>query len=153
MPETTPVYQAQFRHYTRRVTIMFVALTLVSCAAAYWSWHEGEAADEGIAALSRDAVYRSCASRADLRVTVAQAVDDLRRFAVADGGPNGQRKAFFKRTAPPIDDLLSGAAGHRIRTQGSPLDRRVLDEARKAGHDRCYALALRFRLDRARSEH
>lgn len=96
--------------------IAFFVVVAMSSVGIYWAWSNGQKLEDNGAA----AVYRSCISRADLRVTVAVAIDQLRILALREPKTPAEEKAvaeFIERTQAPVDRLLSQAAGEPIRTE------------------------------------
>jgi hypothetical protein len=132
----------EFRSWKRRATAAFLLLVAVSVAAAYLGYHAGRQSDANIAQSGADAVFRSCVSRADIRITVADALDDLRSAAVRPDAPKAETDAFFERTQAPLNDLLALPAGRELHTVGR-LPQDFLDALRARSVRGCRVAAER----------
>lgn len=135
-----------FHRRFKRVTVAFVALTLMTTLATYLGYHAGASSARNTRAEAQRAVFRSCIDRSDLRITVAIGLDELRRQAIQpDAGTNAQRDAFFVRTQGPIDRLLSEAAGRPVKSDpGSPLEEGTIERVRADATAGCTRQASRF---------
>lgn len=122
-----------------RLGIAFVGLTIASVTAGLLANN----ASDNLAVQARTEVARSCADRAELRIAVAVGFDELRRTAIADQGAAAQT-AFLLRTQPPVDRLLSEAAGATIRAEVTPRGIRGADlkEVRDLAETRCNRRAI-----------
>jgi hypothetical protein len=79
-----------FERWRRRAAIAFVGLVIVSTFAVYLGDHARRAATAGLSAEAQRAIRRSCEDRVDVRITVAAGFDELRRFAIDSGEPDGR---------------------------------------------------------------
>jgi hypothetical protein len=138
-----------FERWRRRAAIAFVGLVIVSTFAVYLGDHARRAATAGLSAEAQRAIRRSCEDRVDVRITVAAGFDELRRFAIDSGEPDGgaaRRRVvagFLERTQPPSDRLLSEAAGATVKTTGEVQPETVF-RVRDMAQKRCKAQAERF---------
>lgn len=99
------------QRYTRKATAAFVALTIISCIAAYLSYTAGQDSRDGLARSAARASFNTCVSGADLRVTNAKGLDDLRSLAIDPRRvPRAVALRFTRQTQPAIDTLLTQAA-------------------------------------------
>lgn len=140
------VTASSFREWRRRATIAFVFLTAVATGAAYIGYDASEDSDSGIRAEGEAAVARSCRDRLSLRITMAVALDDLRRAAVQPPETPAEKKAFrefIDRTQSPIESLLGEAAGRSVVTTG-PIDERTIRRVRRDGLATCSVQAATF---------
>jgi hypothetical protein len=137
------------RRWAKRATLAFLLLTAVSVGSAYLGYHAGAKSDRNTRSEAQRAVFRSCADRADLRLTVAVGFDELRRSAIAPGQTTEARLgAFLTRTQEPIDRLLGEAAGHVVKTEPEQVvNDRVLDPIRDDATATCQRQASRFNPD------
>lgn len=94
---------AQFRSWRTRATIAFAFLTIVAAGSGYLTYSD-----------SQDRVRQQCLSGGEFRITVAEALDGLRQLAV-HGAPPKLVGRFLVQTQPPIDKLLTAAAGRQFR--------------------------------------
>lgn len=133
-------------HLVIGLLIAFFVLMALSSVGIYWAWNNGRKLERNGA----DAVLRSCISRADLRVTVAVAIDQLRVLALREPNTAEEREAvrdFLARTQAPIDRLLSQAAGEPITNDPpGPLNDRVRNRVRELAAARCSEQADDFRV-------
>lgn len=129
-----------WRSWKRRALLAFVLLAVVSSLSGYLGYTAARESDRNLAQSGADAVFRSCVSRADIRITVADALDKLRLAALRPDTPTAEREAFLSRTQPPIEELLSRVAGHPFHTEGE-LAPDLLVTLRRAAVEKCAAQA------------
>lgn len=133
-PETGKVEQIRvlrweaFVRYQHRALGAFLAVVAMTVVAGYIGWN----ADANTHRQTVERRLAGCVDRADIRIAVAQGLDELRRVAVQP--PAGTKltdeqraglASYIERTQVPINRLLVAAAG-------SPLLAQVAD-ARPAG--------------------
>lgn len=130
----------EFRHWkNRRAVPAFVILTVVATLSGFLGYNASRESDSNLRHAGADAVLRSCLSRADIRITTASAIDDLRTAALQPPANHKQRveqAMFLARTQKPINDLLTIVVGHNPRTVGF-LKADYLDGLRVLSAQRC----------------
>lgn len=138
---TLYVKRSEWERSKRRTWIAYLLVVAASAAGLYLAIH----ANDRTTRNGADAVRRSCLSRAELRLTVAGAIDELRRLAIEHASP-AEQLAFLRTTQLPIDRLLSEAAGSPMHAPPqTPLPRVLIDAARGRAVLRCEAEADAFR--------
>jgi hypothetical protein len=129
----------EYRRDRRRHMWAYLLVVAVSVLSGYLGYTAGQDSDRNLKQTGADAVFRSCLSRADIRITTADAIDDLRTAALRPPISDAERKAqesFLARTQGPLDDLLSKAVGKPIKTEGW-LPSRYLNALRRQAGVRC----------------
>jgi hypothetical protein len=105
-----PVTRGEFRRRGRNDRLLFLALALISCIAAFMGYKAGQDSQNGLAHSGARAAFDTCVAGAELRTAVATGLDDLRSLAITRRVPQKVRDRFVRQTQPAIDRLLTQAA-------------------------------------------
>ena len=135
----------QMRRQLILIGIGYLLLMVASSVGIYWAWKNSQSLKRN----GSDAILRSCESRADLRLTTAQAIDQLRLVALTKPTSKEQEQAqheFIVRTQQPVDKLISQAAGRPVHTNPpGPIPPSVTAKVRREAAARCEKQAADFR--------
>jgi hypothetical protein len=132
----------QFRSMVNRFLVIFLLTGVLSAVAAFLSYQAGQ----NDAKSSRRASVETCRSGTDLRIATAAGLESLRSLAVEYGQSSTRERALFiGRTQPPIDELLSQAAGVEYHAPIPPgsVTPKVRQEVLELAEERCQKRADR----------
>lgn len=110
--DAEPLTRADFdRWLWRRAVPALLIVAAVASLAAYLSYSAGRDSRNGLARAGVESAFSTCLSGADLRVTTAKGLDDLRSLALDPRRvPDAVAERFTRQTQPAIDALLTQAA-------------------------------------------
>lgn len=110
--DSEPVTRAEFEQWLwRRAVPALLIIAAVASLAAYLSFDAGRNSRNGLARAGAQSSFDTCVSGADLRVTIAKGLDDLRSLAINPRRvPEAVADRFTQQTQPAIDTLLTQAA-------------------------------------------